>query len=277
MIINRQNILEITQKLNVKPDKDYGQNFLIDSDVASQIVENVRIEKNDNILEIGPGLGSLTHFLSLKDCFSCDAVDIDGRMINFLMEIYADNTQIKFIENDIRKIDISNYTKIVGNLPYNITTELVAFLLTKAKLCERFVLMCQTEAFSRLSAINGKEYGAISVLIHLLGSSKKLFVVKPGAFYPSPKCNSTVFEIQVANRDFQEDYYGTYRMAKQLFLNRRKTILNNLAVLLGDKFLGESICRQCQITPTFRPEQISPNQYLAIYKMLKVNGRIKKE
>ncbi len=276
MLINRSNIFEITNKLNLKPDKDYGQNFLVESEIASRIVDRLEINEKDKILEIGPGLGSLTHFISLKGS-PCDAVDIDFRMIKFLEEIYGDSLIINLVNNDIRKVDISTYSKIIGNLPYNITTELITFLLLMGKSCQKLVLMCQAEAFSRFSASSGRDYGAVSVLVHLLGESKKLFVVKAGSFYPAPKCESIVFEIQLNGKIDRDDCYSTYFLAKQLFLNRRKTILNNLSTLLKDKPLAEKICSDCGILTTFRPEQLTPFQYLTIYKTIKQNGTIKKE
>jgi 16S rRNA (adenine1518-N6/adenine1519-N6)-dimethyltransferase len=275
MLINRSNIFEITKKLNLKPEKDYGQNFLIESAIAARIVDILDINTNDDILEIGPGLGSLTHFISLKNS-PCDAVDIDLRMIKFLQEVYCDSPIIKLVNNDIRKVDISRYSKIIGNLPYNITTELVTFLLLNGKTCQKLVLMCQAEAFSRFSALNGGDYGAVSVLVHLLGESKRHFLVKAGSFYPAPKCESIVFELQLNGKSDRDDCYGTYFLAKQLFLNRRKTILNNLSSLLKDKPLAEKICGDLDIQTNFRPEQLSPSQYLAIYKKIKLNGTIKK-
>lgn len=276
MLINRTNIFEITKKLNLKPEKDYGQNFLIESEIASRIVDKLEIKENDYILEIGPGLGSLTHFISFKDS-PCDAVDIDFRMIKFLDEVYGDSPIIKLINNDIRKIDISKYSKIIGNLPYNITTELITFLLLNGKLCQKLVLMCQAEAFARFSAFTGGDYGAVSVLVHLLGEPKKLFVVKAGSFYPAPKCDSIVFEIQLNGKINRDDCYGTYFLAKQLFLNRRKTILNNLSSFVKDKSLAVKICGDLGIQSTFRPEQLTPFQYLTIYKTIKLNDTIKKD
>jgi 16S rRNA (adenine1518-N6/adenine1519-N6)-dimethyltransferase len=274
VIINRSNIGEIISKLNLKPDKDFGQNFLIDFNISSRIVEALNIEENDKILEIGPGLGSLTHFLSQKLSF-CDAVDIDPRMINFLSNIYKDSKNLLFINSDIRKVDIFSYTKIIGNLPYNITTDLVTLLLLNGTSCKKMVLMCQAEAFSRFISVSGGDYGAVSVLVHLLGSSKKLFVVKPGSFYPSPKCDSIVFEINLRESFDRQECLETYLLAKQLFLNRRKTILNNLSAFIKDKTMAAEVCSELGISPMSRPEQITPTQYHDIYKTLRVNGTIK--
>ena len=120
MEINRSNIFEIVDKADLKPDKDYGQNFLVESDISKKIVNALNIKEKESVLEVGPGLGSLTHFLAESDC-RITVVDIDQRMTNFLRIVYQEKN-VEIIENDIRKTDVSNYEKIIGNLPYNITT-----------------------------------------------------------------------------------------------------------------------------------------------------------
>lgn len=268
MLIDRYSINEIIQKSGLKPDKDYGQNFLIDQTLSARIVDALNLEQNDNVLEVGPGAGSLTHFLSFHDN-QITAVDIDSRMVNFLKVVYQGSANIHVIENDIRKVDVSSFTVILGNLPYNITTELVVYLLLNGTKAHRFVLMCQTEAFPRFSETVGKDYGPVSILIHLLGTSTKLFSVKPGSFYPAPKCGSTVFEILVNDSADHELCKKVYLLAKQLFLNRRKTILNNLVGFLKDKNKATDILKKCGISPNKRPEQVGPYEFLDIYKLIR--------
>ena len=112
MEINRSNINEIVTKASLRPDKDYGQNFLVEPSICEKIVSALNIEENDHVLEVGPGLGSLTHFISLTNA-KYDAVDIDSRMVNFLRVVYQDFGNIQIIENDIRKHVVSEYNKIV--------------------------------------------------------------------------------------------------------------------------------------------------------------------
>ena len=156
MEINRNNINKIMMEYYVKPDKDYGQNFLVEPEISSKIVDLLEINQDENILEIGPGIGSLTHYLSLSNG-NISVVDIDERMIDFLKEKYP-KKNINFILNDIRKTDVSSYDKIIANLPYNITTETIIYLLLNAKKAKRLVLMCQSEAFAHFNDIEGKEY-----------------------------------------------------------------------------------------------------------------------
>ena len=263
MEINRSNINELVNKCNVRPDKDYGQNFLIEPLISEKITSALEVNESDKVLEIGPGLGSLTHYLAGK-C-NLDVCDIDNRMIDFLKVFYKDD--INYILNDVRKIDVSIYDKIIGNLPYNITTELVTFLLINASKCTQMVLMCQSEAFSRFFDVSGENYGPVSVLIHLLGESKKLITVKPGSFYPAPKCNSLVFSFVYNPITDKETALNVYKMTKSLFLNRRKTIYNNLKNVYKDVDKINSVLQNLNIPINTRPENISPNTYLKMYEL----------
>ena len=267
MEINRSNIFEIVNKADLKPDKDYGQNFLVEPQICERIVSALNIEKNDTVIEIGPGLGSMTHFLSNFDN-EITVVDIDRRMVDFLNIVYQ-NSNVKIVENDIRKVDVSSYTKVIGNLPYNITTETIQFFLLNASAARRMVFMIQSETFNHFFDVFGKEYGPTSVLIHLLGNIEKLFVVKAGSFYPAPKCNSTVFAIDIDNNKNRDSAIDAFKVAKQLFLNRRKTIQNNLTNYLKNKDLASKVLADLGIDPLSRPEQLSPEMYLKISEHLK--------
>ncbi len=269
MEINRSNVFEIIEKSGLKPDKDYGQNYLLDTAVCERIVSLLDIKKEDSVLEIGPGLGSLTHFLAQKES-QLTLVDIDQRMVDFLKILYQQKN-INIVLSDIRKHDVSKYEKIIGNLPYNITTETIIFLLENATNATKMVLMCQTEAYSRFSDLSGKEYGPASILVHLLGSTKREFVVKPGSFYPAPKCSSLVFTISLDKNNDREYALKVYQMAKKIFLNRRKTIFNNLSSYLNDKELAESTLNELKIPMNKRPEELSPEVFTKIYDKIQKN------
>ena len=264
MEINRSNIFNLVEKCNVKADKDYGQNFLLEPSIAEKIVYYLEPENRDDVLEIGPGLGSLTHFL--YDKCHLTVCDIDSRMIDFLKIFYKD--EISYVLNDVRKIDVSSYHKIIGNLPYNITTELVTFLLLNAIKAERMVLMCQLEAFSRFNDLSGENYGPASILVHLLGDIEKGIVVKAGSFYPVPKCQSIVFTFNRHPVTDFETIKNVYKFAKAIFSNRRKTIYNNLKNYLSDANKVKSLLNELNIDPMLRPENIKPEIYLKMYQMI---------
>lgn len=265
MEINRSNIFEILKNTDIRPDKDYGQNFLLEPDIAKSIIDLAEISESDEVLEIGPGLGSLTHFLDLKNTH-LTVCDIDSRMIDFLKIFYKD--RITYILNDIRKVDVSKYSKIIGNLPYNITTELVEFLLLNASIAEKMVLMIQLEAFNRFYETSGENYGAITVLTHLLCKVNKHMVVKPGSFHPVPKCKSIVFTLEKRNEYDYKDVVGTYKLAKSLFLNRRKTIYNNLKNYFGDSNKANVMLSKLNLDANLRPENIKPEIYFQMYQLI---------
>ncbi len=268
MEINRSNITEIIEKSGLKPDKDYGQNYLLEPSICQRIVDLLEIQPGEKILEIGPGIGSLTHFLSLHEDAYIDLVDIDDRMINFLKIIYK-LEKMSLILSDIRKHDVSKYEKIVGNLPYNITTETITYLLENAKSAKRMVLMCQAEAFPHFSDVSGKEYGPASILVHLLGSVSRKLTVKPGSFYPAPKCSSVVFQIDLDGSKNREEIFSIFNFSKSIFSNRRKTINNNLSNYLGNKEMASNVLKSLDISENKRPEELSPEDFVRIYKQLK--------
>ena len=266
MEINRNNIIEICRINNIHPDKNYGQNFLIESKYSERIVSSLYLENEERVLEIGPGLGSLTHFLSEKNNVS-DVVDVDLNMVGYLENCYKDNRNINVVFSDIRRHDVSIYQKIVGNLPYNLTTEIISYILLNATKCKRMVFMCQLEAFNHFFDTSGSEYGPISVLVHLMGKIKKEFVVGKNSFYPAPKVESVVFSINISCED-KKEAVSAYKLSKYLFLNRRKTILNNLSSYLGNKDKAKEMLEKTNIPLNYRPEEILPSKYLDLLKTI---------
>lgn len=268
MEINRNNVFEVIEKSGLKPDKDYGQNYLLETSLCERIVDLLEITKEDSVLEIGPGLGSLTHFIADNKDTKITLVDIDERMINFLKIVY-NKPNINLILQDIRKHDVSQYSKIIGNLPYNITTETIIYLLENARNARKMVLMCQAEAFNRFSDVSGKEYGPASILIHLLGAIKRNLTVKPGSFYPVPKCSSIVFTIDINEKSNFDYCISVYKFSKQMFINRRKTIHNNLSSFLGSKELSIKILNKLSIKESKRPEELPPETFVKLYEEVK--------
>jgi 16S rRNA (adenine1518-N6/adenine1519-N6)-dimethyltransferase len=127
--------------------------------------------------------------------------------------------------------------------------------------------MCQSEAFNRFYDLEGENYGPVSVMLHLLGTPKKLLTVKPGSFYPAPKCNSLVFVFDYEPIVDKAIAISVYKMCKSLFLNRRKTIYNNLKNYSKDVELVEKVLKKLNIEPNRRPDTISPTEYLKMYQL----------
>ena len=258
----------------------------------TDIAFGVELDRLDLLKKVVNIMDSTSYNLKLKDymdkgsSYSSSSakalleITNDPELINSLMlpnntlaigylKVLKDYPNINIVNDDIRKVDISQFTKIIGNLPYNITTELVVYILKNAKNAKKIVLMCQTEAFNHFYDVAGKEYGPASVLVHLLGNIYKVRNVAAGSFYPVPKCGSLVFGINLSDNVDKEKTFEVYKLAKQLFLNRRKTIYNNLSNCLKNRDLALSVCESCSIKQTSRSEDIPPLKYVEIYDFIK--------
>ncbi len=267
MQITKDNINELLSSYQTKPDKSLGQNFLINPTLAERIVSLLDVQEDDTILEVGPGLGSLTHYLDAYPN-NITIVDIDSNMVGFLHLNYKHHN-FEIINSDIRDYDVSKFSKVISNLPYSYTSDILIYLLKNAKNATKFVLMCENEAFSRISALEGKDYGPINVFIYLVGEIHKEFDVEARNFYPIPKCNSTVFNLNL-NKEIERDKAtGVYNMCKQLFINRRKTIYNNLKNYIKSDLWAARILEDLCIPQNTRPEQINPSTYLKLYERIR--------
>lgn len=265
MEINRNNIKDILNDFGISPTKENGQNFLIEPIIAKRIVSCLSLEKNDLVLEIGPGLGSLTNFL--VGAVKLNAVDIDEKIVYALKSIYRPSDVI-VEKNNIFCVDISKYTKIISNIPYSVTANLLEYVLLNSASAKEMVFMCQKEVVDKLVATHGPLYGPLSVLIGLFGSIKKQFDVSPCAFLPKPKCVSTVFKIKREDKYENVNIQQIYNVVKKLFSNRRKTILNNLSAMIG-KSTASEILSDSHIADNLRPEELTVNNYVDIYFSMK--------
>ena len=266
--VDRSNVKYLMEIANISPTKDKGQNFLVDTKICENIVNLAKIDANSEVIEVGPGLGSLTYHLE-NITENLSVIDIDERIINYLSDEVKDTTNI--IYGDALKFDFSSYDIVISNLPYNITKDLIVHLLLSAKGANQFVFMCQKENYAHFSDLSGSEYGPSSILIHLLGNIKKAFDVSPSSFVPAPKSKSTVFTIE---RHYDYDFElvkETYKVACKLFINRRKTILNNLSNLIN-KEEAIKILETLNIDAILRPEDISFDKFYELTKLLKDRG-----
>lgn len=263
--VNRDSIKYLMEIANINPTKDKGQNFLVNPEICKNIIDLLKNNANSKVLEVGPGLGSLTYHL-LNKCKNLDLIDVDERVINYLSLEVKDKANL--IYKDALKYDVSKYEYIISNIPYNITTDLIEHLLLCGEKCKQYVFMCQKENFNHFNDTKGSEYGPLSVLIHLLGSIKKAFDVAAGNFVPAPKCVSTVFTIEINEDSDREEVIRTYSLARKAFANRRKTLLNNLSSIYG-KDVSIAILEKVGINENARPEEISPSLYLKISEITK--------
>jgi dimethyladenosine transferase len=234
------------RKFNIKPTKALGQNFLKDDSVIKRIVESAEIKENDLVIEIGPGLGSMTVELAAR-AGKVVAVEIDRHLIPVLQENIKDYSNVVIIQKDILKVDIKKEipeiqdfienkkgdcgVKVVANLPYYITTPVIMKLLEQELPISEMVFMVQAEVADRMAAEpGGKEYGALSVAVQYYSKPETLFNVSPECFIPQPGVESTVIKLNIykvppVHVENKELFFKTVKAA---FGQRRKTLVNAL-------------------------------------------------
>ena len=247
--------------------KRFGQNFLQDSRIIADIVQAVRPQPADTVVEIGPGLGAITEPLAAKlDCLH--VCEIDRDIIGYLKtRPYAGKLVIH--EGDVLQFDFASVPgrkKIVGNLPYNISTPLLFHLSRYADEVEDMHFMLQKEVVERMVAEPGSnDFGRLSVMLQYFFEMEKLLDVPPEAFSPAPKVDSAVVRLIPAKHRIgqAQDFEQFTALVKQAFHQRRKTIRNNLKDLADDNDL-----QAAGISPQERAEHIAPEKYVALANLL---------
>lgn len=275
---------------NIAPKKSLGQNFLIDESISQKIVDSLELKDDDIVIEIGPGTGALTKYILTNDIkLKLFAIEIDKRAIqdlNIKFEKYISNEKFEIIENDITKLDLENFVKsisnnnqkikIVGNLPYYITGMILDLILKNSNYFSMFVFMVQKEVADRiLASNNSREFSLLTLAVNLYGSPQKVTNVKPGAFFPAPKVNSTVVKISFyENHDLQfQNIEKLMKMAKIAFGQRRKMISNTLKNYFEtktNKKLNEIFVNDINLNNLLnkRPEAISTKEFIELFNFV---------
>jgi 16S rRNA (adenine1518-N6/adenine1519-N6)-dimethyltransferase len=254
----------------VRPKKSLSQNFLINDRAARRIVDRLDIRESDTVLEIGAGKGALTKHL-LKKARKVIAVEIDKKLCQYLERTFPEKRNLVLLNKDILKIDFrrlsgqKDHIKVIGNLPYQITSPLLSLLLENRKSITQSVLMVQKEVARRICAQPGsRDWSPLSVAVQLYSEVKTLFNLKPTSFFPPPQVESSVIKITFLKRPKtlvgdQELFFSVIRSA---FGQRRKMILNSLSGNLNlPKRQLERILGEVQIDPRRRPETLSIQEF----------------
>ncbi|MBL4681406.1 MAG: 16S rRNA (adenine(1518)-N(6)/adenine(1519)-N(6))-dimethyltransferase RsmA [Pseudomonadales bacterium] len=249
--------------------KRFGQNFLHDQNLIRKIVNAINPKPEDHVIEIGPGRGALTALLLKSGC-QLDVIEIDRDLASELREKHP---QLNVIESDVLKFDFSQIEgsrplRIVGNLPYNISTPLLFKLFNQIDSIRDMYFMLQLEVVNRLTAEHShSDYGRLSVMSQYYCQSEKLFTVPPEAFIPRPKVMSAIVRLTPQNK--KNDFTDTEVLRKiliQAFSMRRKTIRNALKGYVT----AEDIIA-LGLDPRARPENLSLSNYIAIAKTSTLN------
>ncbi len=257
--------------MTVRAKKHLGQHFLKDESIASKIADSLSMEGYQNVLEIGPGMGVLTKYLLKKDK-TIWVVEIDTESIDYLKSHYLQLSD-RIINTDFLKMDLKTYFKdaplaIIGNFPYNISSQIVFKAIEYRDQIPEFSGMFQKEVAQRITADPGsKIYGILSVLTQAFYEAEYLFTVPPSVFNPPPRVDSGVLRL-VRKKDYSLPVDTSYffRVVKTAFNQRRKTLRNSLkSFQISDKLKEDAIF-------ALRPEQLTVQQFIELTKSLAEDG-----
>lgn len=266
----------LLERLGLKPQKSLGQHFLTQPQQARRIVAALDLTPEDVVVEVGPGLGALTSLLA-EQAGRLVALELDRRLAEFLQQEFKNQPRVLILCQDVLTYDlralareVGRPLKVVGNLPYQITSPLLFKLAADKAAIERAVLMMQQEVARRLMAApGGKDYGILSVLLQYHFAIESLFTLGPGNFYPPPQVTSTV--VRLRPRHFQPaaaDPELLRRLVRLAFGQRRKTLHNSLGA--GAAGLGLSpaqvpeLLQAVGIEPQRRAETVSVAEFVAL-------------
>lgn len=247
-----------------RPKKRFGQNFLQSEAIILAILQAIQPRLDDKLIEIGPGLGALTAPL-LQRLTHLHAIEVDYQLYEHLKSLPEAQNKLTLIPADALTVDFSQWgdnIRVVGNLPYNISTPLLFHLLQYAEFIQDMYFMLQKEVVERLAASPGtKDYGRLSIMIQYQCEVTPLVDVPPDAFFPQPKVDSMV----VCLKPYRNNPYPAVslkkleQLAAQAFSMRRKTIFNNLK-----KYYSVDLLETLHIDPKLRPEQLTLQDYICL-------------
>ncbi len=218
------------------PRKRFSQNFLVNLRAAKRIVDYLELKSGQKVLEIGPGKGVLTQFL-LEQAGRVYGVELDRNLCAYLKEKFKDGENLEVINRDILKFDLHEISdkgeklKVIGNIPYQITSPILEYLIQNRHLVELAVLTVQKEVAKRICARPGTpEWSPLSIGVQLFSNPEILFTLKPNSFFPAPKVESAVMRVKFFLKPKVEVEFPLFTdIVRAIFSQRRKTILNNLS------------------------------------------------
>ena len=279
---NPKNTIEIIQKYEFMFQKKFGQNFLIDTHVLEKIISAAGITKNDCVLEIGPGIGTMTQYLA-ENAGHVVAVEIDRNLIPILKETLADYDNVTVINEDILRVDIKALAeeynggkpiKVVANLPYYITTPIIMGLFESGVPIDNITVMVQKEVADRMKEGPGsKDYGALSLAVQYYAEPEIVANVPPNCFIPRPNVGSAVIRL-TRHKEMPvevKDPALMFKIIRASFNQRRKTLQNGLGNAPELPYTKEQIAAaiaEMGLTPTIRGEALSLTQFAQLSDIL---------
>lgn len=281
-LANPQNTIEAIKKYNFAFQKKFGQNFLIDTHVLEKIVTAAGVTKDDLVLEIGPGIGSMTQYLC-EHAREVIAVEIDTALIPILKETLADYDNVTVINKDILKVDIKELAvernqgrpiKVVANLPYYITTPIIMGLFESHVPIDNITVMVQKEVADRMQVGPGtKDYGALSLAVQYYAEPYIVANVPPNCFIPRPNVGSAVIRL-TTHKEIPiqvDDEKLMFRLIRASFNQRRKTLVNGLnnspEIHLSKDVIAKAI-EELGVSPTIRGEALDLKQFAELSNII---------
>ena len=277
-----QNTIAVLQKYHFNFQKKFGQNFLIDTTVLDRIISSAEITKEDCVLEIGPGIGTMTQYLAER-AGEVVAVEIDKNLIPILMETLVDYKNVSIINEDILKVDLNRIVeeknggrpvKIVANLPYYITTPIIMGLFENHVPVKSITVMVQKEVADRMQVGPGtKDYGALSLAVQYYAKPEIVAIVPPNCFIPRPNVASAVIRLTCHEKKPVEvkNEKGMFALIRASFNQRRKTLANSLSNAQNLSLTREQVTEaleSMQLSPTIRGEALTLEQFAALADIL---------
>lgn len=277
-----QNTIGVLQKYNFNIQKKFGQNFLVDQRVLDKIISAAEIKETDFVLEIGPGIGTMTQYLC-ENARKVIAVEVDRNLIPILADTLKEYQNIEVLHEDILKVDINRLAqeknqgkpiKVVANLPYYITTPIIMGLFESHVPMESITIMVQQEVAERMKAQPGtKDYGALSLAVQYYAKPEVVAHVPPNCFIPRPKVGSAVIRLtkhreKIVQADDETLMFGLIRAS---FNQRRKTLVNSLhnakGLALGKEQVANAL-EELGLCPNVRGEALTLGQFAELSNLL---------
>jgi len=279
---NPKNTIEVLQKYNFNFQKKFGQNFLINTGILEDIIEAAEITKDDFVLEIGPGIGTMTQYLC-ESAREVVAVEIDKNLIPILEDTLSAYDNVEVLNDDILKVDIKALAeernagkpiKVVANLPYYITTPIIMGLFESHVPIDSITIMVQKEVADRMQEGPGsKEYGALSLAVQYYAHPEIVVNVPPSCFMPQPKVGSAVIRLtrhEAPPVDVESEKL-MFQIIRASFNQRRKTLANGLNNFPGLS-LSKEVIQQCieelGVPVTVRGEALSLDQFAQLSNII---------
>jgi len=267
-------------KLNHRARKRFGQNFLHDRHVVQRIIDALAPASGEHLVEIGPGQGALTGLL-LDSGAQLDAIELDRDLAGWLQQQFGNNPRFHLHQGDVLKFDFNSLTdtagtlRVVGNLPYNISTPCLFHLLKFRRLIKDMLFMLQREVVQRMAARPGDaDFGRLSVMLQYHCDVQSLFEVPPGAFRPAPKVTSAIVRLlpwkQLPVQAQNEDRFR--QVVRDAFSQRRKTLKNSLGNLMKETGLAA-----LPVDASLRPDLLDVGDYVAISDALDAAAQLQSQ